>query len=128
MMKMVLLATAVILAGTAMAHAQQTQTSTEVTQSAQQSLGQSRTNAAQFESVLADLQSRNTSNSDVASYAQLRAEISRLEAAINTEQARIRNSLDSGSRVGPEMFNRVQRLMDRHAEKLAELEAFINRS
>jgi len=121
-MKLVLLTTAVFFAGAVAAFAQQSQ----IRQEAQQSLSQSRSNATQFEATLNDLQARNASNVDAAYYNQLRAEINRLEAAIETEQARIRASLDAGTRVGPEMFNRVQRLIEMHAERLAELQEFVS--
>jgi len=54
-------------------------------------------------------------------------EIDRLEAAIATEQTRIRSALDGGTRIGTELFARVRRLMDRHSERLSELEVFIAR-
>jgi len=123
-MKRVILAVGVFFVVGVVAHAQ-ILTSAEVRQNAQQRLGEARTNASQFEETQADLYARNASNVDAVAFNQLRAEIDRLEASINTEQARIRNALDSGTRVSPELFNRVQRLMDRHAARMAELEAFI---
>jgi len=123
-MKRVLLAVGVFFVVGVVAHAQLL-TSAEIRQNAQQYLGQARTNATQFGDVQADLYARNASNVDAVAFTQLRAEIDRLEASINTEQTRIRNALDSGTRVSPEMFNRVQRLMDRHAARLVELESFI---
>ncbi|MCL2600686.1 MAG: aminoglycoside 6-adenylyltransferase [Treponema sp.] len=123
-MKRVLLAVAIILVAGAAVYAQ---TSAEVRQNAQTQLNQGRTNSTQFEQSLADLAARNAGNSDSAAFNQLRSEIERLESSIATEQNRIRSALDNGSRVNPEMFNRVQRLMDRHSAKLAELEAFIAR-
>ncbi|MCL2192527.1 MAG: hypothetical protein FWB78_03920 [Treponema sp.] len=123
-MKRVLLAVGVFFVVGVVAHAQ-ILSSAEIRQNAQQQLNQSRTNSTQFEEILADLTARNMSNTDAVAFSQLRSEIERLEASITTEQARIRNALDSGTRVSPEMFNRVQRLMDRHAARLAELEAFI---
>jgi len=123
-MKRVLLAVGIIFVVGVMSHAQQL-TSAEIRQNAQAQLSQSQSNSAQFEQTLAELQTRNASNSDAAAFNQLRAEIERLEASISMEQGRIRNALDGGTRVSPELFNRVQRLMERHAARMAELEAFI---
>jgi len=123
-MKRVLLAVVVFFMVGFVAHAQ-ILTSAEVRQNAQQYLGQARTNATQFGDIQADLYARNASNVDAVTFNQLRAEIDRLEASITTEQTRIRNALDSGTRVSPELFSRVQRLMDRHAARLADLETFI---
>jgi len=123
-MKRVLLTVAVLLVTGAVVYAQ-TLSSAEVRQNAQTRLNEGRSNSTQFEQVLAELYTRNAGNVDSATFNQMRAEIERLEASINTEQARIRTALDNGSRVSPEMFNRVQRLMDRHSARLAELEAFI---
>jgi DNA anti-recombination protein RmuC len=103
----------------------QTQTAAEIRQAAQQQLTQSRANSTQYSSVLADLNARNSSNTYAVTFQLLRSEITRLEASIDSEQTRIRNSLDGGNRVSPEMFNRVQRLIDRHGARLADLEAFV---
>jgi hypothetical protein len=99
-------------------------TSSQTKEEATRLLNQSRTNASQFESTFADLNARNSSNNDAVTYNQLKADIERLESAINTEQGRIRASLDAGARVSPELFQRVQRLMNQHKQKMAELEAF----
>ena len=98
--------------------------SAEVKQNAQQTLTQGRTNSSQFESTLADLRARNTSNLDADTYNRLRNEIEQLEFQINVEQTRIRSRLDRGTKVNPAMFDRVQRLIDQHKAKLAELEKF----
>ena len=123
-MKRVFLAVSVFFVISVVAHAQ-VLTSAETRQNAQERLNQGRSSATQFEETLADLNARNAGNTDSATFNQLRSDIDRLEASINTEQTRIRNALDSGTRVSPELFNRVQRLMDRHAALLAQLEAFI---
>jgi hypothetical protein len=98
--------------------------SAETKQSAQQTLTQGRTNSTQFESTLADLKSRNTSNLDADTYNRLKNELDLLESQINVEQTRIRTRLDRGTKVNPAMFDRVQRLIDQHKAKLAELEKF----
>ena len=96
----------------------------ETMQSAQQTLSQGRTNSSQFESTLSDLLARNTSNSNADMYNRLKAEIEQLEFQINAEQTKIRARLDKGTKVNPAMFDRVQRLIDQHKAKLAELEKF----
>jgi Ni/Co efflux regulator RcnB len=99
-------------------------TSAQTKESAARLLEQSRTNASQFESTQADLSARNNGNNDTAVFNQLKADIERLESSITTEQGRIRASLDAGARVSPELFQRVQRLINQHKQKMAELEAF----
>ena len=96
----------------------------ETMQNAQQTLSQGRTNSSQFESTLNDLLTRNTSNSNADIYNKLKNEIEQLEFQINLEQTRIRARLDKGTKVNPAMFDRVQRLIDQHKAKLAELEKF----
>jgi uncharacterized protein involved in exopolysaccharide biosynthesis len=96
----------------------------ETMQSAQQTLSQGRTNSTQFETTLTDLKARNTSNFNADAYTRLKNEIDQLEFQINTEQTRIRTRLDKGTKVNPAMFDRVQRLIDQHKSKLAELESF----
>jgi peptidoglycan hydrolase CwlO-like protein len=96
----------------------------EVMSSAQQTLSQGKTNSSQFESTLADLKARNTSNLNADTYNRLKSEIEQLEFQINVEQTRIRSRLDRGTKVNPAMFDRVQRLIDQHKAKLDELERF----
>ena len=98
--------------------------SAQTKQNAQQTLSQGRSNSDQFESGLNDLKARNQSNMDLDNYNRLRNEIQTLEAQINAEQTRIGNTLDRGAKVSPALLERVQRLMDQHSAKLAELEAF----
>jgi len=96
----------------------------ETMSSAQQTLSQGKTNSAQFDSTLNDLKTRNTSNLNADTYNRLKNEIDQLEFQINVEQTRIRSRLDRGTKVNPAMFDRVQRLIDQHKSKLAELERF----
>ena len=132
-MKRILLAAIILFVAGITVHAQQTAsqggatrpTSSQIKQNAQQLTTQSKTNSSQFESTQADLNARNTSNSDAATFARLTREIERLETLISEEQTKIRTSLDNGSRLAPELFSRVQRLIDQHKAKIAELDAFI---
>ena len=125
-MKQFLLAIVVLLLIGTVAYAQQ-QTSSQITQDARQFLNQGQSNSSDFETMLADLNASNTSNRDALTFNRLRTEIERLEASINSEETRIKASLDNGVRVTPEMFNRVERLINQHKAKLEELEAFVNR-
>ena len=93
-------------------------------QNAQQTLSQGKTNSTQFETTLNDLKTRNTSNLNADTYNRLKNEIEQLEFQINVEQTRIRSRLDRGTKVNPAMFDRVQRLIDQHKDKLSELERF----
>jgi peptidoglycan hydrolase CwlO-like protein len=122
--------TIAILTVSAAVFAQQTgerPSSAQTKEDAGRFLDQTKTNASTFEETLADLNARNSGNNDTAVFNQLKADIEKLEASINTEQGRIRSSLDAGARVSPELFQRVQRLMNQHKQKMAELEAFTNR-
>jgi cytoskeletal protein RodZ len=99
-------------------------TSQQTKDSAKQFLEQSRTNASQFDSTQASLNTRNTGNDDERRFNQLRAEIERLEAQIIAEQNKISATLERGIKVSRETLDNVSRLLERHKEKLAELEAF----
>ena len=127
-MKRILLATMILLLVCGMVFAQQAggpPTSSQTKQTAQQLSTQAKTNASQFDTTLADLFARNTSNKDAETFNRLRNEITRLENSISAEQTRIRELLDNGRRLSPELLERVQRLMDQHKAKVAELDAFI---
>ena len=102
-------------------------TSAQTTQSAQQLLTEGRSNSSQYEATLAQLIADNTSNDDANSFTRLRMEINRLETSINSEQNRIAGILNGGNKVSPELLARVERLMNQHRTKLAELEAFVSR-
>jgi uncharacterized protein YPO0396 len=130
-MKRIFLAAVFFLFACLMVYAQQSggttpPSSAQTRQTAQQYLSQARTNSTQFESILADLTARNTSNRDLENFNRLSADIERLEASINIEQSRLNTNLANGRRVDTEMINRIQRLIDQHKAKLAELEAFIS--
>ena len=132
-MKRILLATLILLLAGMTVYAQQAAqggtnlpSSSQTKQNAQQYLTQAKTNGSQFTSALSDLNARNLSNKDLITFNQLKTEIDRLEALINTEQARIGGNLDSGHKVDAELLNRIQRLIDQHKAKMDELEAFIS--
>jgi hypothetical protein len=130
-MKRIILAAVILFFACIMVYAQQAQgttppSSSQTRQTAQQYLSQARTNSSQFESMLADLTARNAGNRDMETFNRIKAEIERLEASINIEESRMRTNLDNGRKVDPEMLNRIQRLIDQHKAKLAELEAFIS--
>ena len=123
-MKRILWAFAVFFVVTAVVHAQQ-RTSAEIRQDAQTLSGQGRTSHTQFEATQANLNARNTSNTDAATLFRLRSEIERLERIINREQTTIGNTLDSGHLVSAEVLGRTQRFIEQHTVALAELDAFI---
>ena len=128
-MKRILLATLILLVMGITVYAQQggssLPSSSETKQNAQQYLSQAKTNSSQFESTLADLNARNVGNKDLDAFTRLRTEIDRLESMIKTEQARVEANLGSGNKLDNELFNRIQRLIDQHKSKIAELEVFI---
>jgi cob(I)alamin adenosyltransferase len=99
-------------------------TSDQTRDNAKQFLDQGKTNASQFDSMQSSLNARNTSNDDARNFNQIRTEIERLEAQIVSEQNRISATLEKGLKVTRETLDNVQRLIDRHKDKLAELEKF----
>ena len=133
-MKRFFLTVAILLVASITAFAQQPDTqrassrptSAQTRESASQMLGESRTSSSQFDSVQADLITRNTSNSDAFAFIRLRNEIQRLESAIMEEQNRIAASLDRGIRVNQDRLDRVQQLIDQHKAKMTEMETFIS--
>ena len=130
MKRFLLVIVVLLLAGTmvfAQAGGASPPTSAQTTQSAQQLLTEGRSNSSQFEATLAQLMADNTSNDDANSFSRLRIEISRLESSINSEQNRIAGILNGGNKVSPELLARVERLMNQHKAKLAELETFVSR-
>jgi len=118
----------VILLATSMAvfaQAKSTRPTSEQTRdNAKQFLDQGKTNATQFDSMQANLNARNTANDDTRNFNQLKTEIERLEASIVAEQNKISATLEKGLKVSRETLDNVQRLLDKHKDKLAELEKF----
>jgi uncharacterized small protein (DUF1192 family) len=99
-------------------------TSQQTKTNAKQYLDQAKTSATNYDTVQSDLNARNVSNDDERHFNQLRAEIERLEAQIVAEQNKISATLERGIKVSRETLDNVARLLDKHKEKLAELEAF----
>ena len=129
-MKRILLTIVILLVAGSFVYSQQAgsslPTSAQTKQNAQQYLGQAKTNASQFESSLSELNARNVSNKDLATFNRLRSEIDKLEEQIKKEETQMGTTLDRGSKVSAEALNRIQRLVDQHKEKTAELESFIS--
>ena len=125
-MKRIFLVICILLTACIAVFAQQAErtTSAQVKENASQFLSQTKSNSEEFDTTLADLYARNTSNSDTANFNQLKKDIERLEATINSETGKISTSLDAGAKVNPELFQRVERLMNQHKSKMRELEAF----
>ena len=122
----------VILLATSMAVFAQTRstrpTSEQTRDNAKQFLEQGKTNATQFDTMQSNLNSRNIGNDDARNFNLLRTEIERLEASIVAEQNKISATLEKGLKVTRETLDNVQRLIDKHKEKLAELEKFSSSS
>jgi len=102
--------------------------SAQTKQSAQQTVSQAKSNSSQFEASQATLNASNISNRDAATYNRIKGEIDRLETLIKTDQAKMKAALDNNSEVSHELFQRIDRLIDEHKKKIAELEAFIGSS
>jgi len=85
---------------------------------------QSRSKASQLAEIQADLNARNVSNEDERRFKLLKTEIEKLEASIRLEHYNIANTQDKGVKVSRETLDNVQRMIDKHKEKLSELEVF----
>jgi len=99
-------------------------TSEQTRENIKQYLEQSKANASQLDAIQADLNARNTGNEDERRFNQLKTEIERLELSIIMEQNKIAATLERGTKVNRETFDKVQRMIDSHKKKLAELEVF----
>jgi len=93
-----------------------------------QYLEHGKSKAAQFDSTQADLKARNTGNDDERRFKKLRTEIEGLEASIRLEQYKISNALEKGLTVNREMLDNVDRMLDKHKEKLTEMEFYTSSS
>jgi len=91
-----------------------------------QYLEHGKSKASQLDERQADLKARNVGNADEQRFKQLKTEIDKLEDSIRLEQFNITITLDKGVRVSRETLDNVQRMIDKHKEKLAELENFTN--
>jgi uncharacterized coiled-coil protein SlyX len=127
-MVVILLTTGIAVFAQQSTRASNRPTSDQTRASARTFLDQSKSNASQFDSTQSSLNTRNISNDDARNFNQLRAEIQRLESQIASEQSRISATLDKGIKVSRDTLDNVQRLMDRHKEKVAELESFTSAS
>jgi len=102
-----------------------TLTGSQIKQEAQQYLQQVRTTSSQFDTTMVDQTTRDIDNKNNSTLNRLRTEIEKLAASINAEQKRIDYELGRGLRVSQSTIKRVQQLIDKYKEKMAELEAFI---
>jgi hypothetical protein len=101
-------------------------TSAQTRDSASQLLNQAKSNSSQFDTNQSDLNTRNAANADSNTFDNLRKEIQSLERQITEEQNRSANNLNQGAKLNQESLDRIQRLVDQHKAKIAELEAFIS--
>jgi len=102
-------------------------TSDQTRENARQYLEQSKSKASQLASTQSDLNARNTGNDDERYFNQLKVEIERLETSITAEQNKISTTLEKGIKVSRETLDNVQRMIEKHKEKVAELERFSSR-
>ena len=100
-------------------------TGSQIRQEAQQYLQQVRTTSSQFDTTLADQTTRDIDNKNMNTLNRLRTEIDRLAASINTAQNSIDADLNRGLRANQSTVKRVQQLIEKYKEKMAELEAFV---
>ncbi|MCL2319843.1 MAG: hypothetical protein FWC45_07140 [Treponema sp.] len=123
-MKRILMAFVILVAAGTIAYAQQAATPTK--QDMQQYLNQAKQNASQFDKMLADLKSRNNLGGDLNTYLRLKSEIDGLETRIKSEQASITARHNNGDRVGAEVMNSLERMVNQHKAKVAELEKLLS--
>ena len=88
---------------------------------------QANENASEYESMLDDLKSRNSTSGDIAAFNRLKAEIDRLESRINTESGNITATHDKGNRVNSEIINSLERLISQHKARVEELEKLLSK-
>jgi len=100
-------------------------TGSQIRQEAQQYLQQVRTNSSQFDTTQADQNTRDIDNKNMNTLNRLRTEIERLADSINAAQNSIDADLNRGQRANQSTVKRVQLLIDKYKEKMAELEAFV---
>ena len=103
-------------------------TSEQTKSNAKQYADQANSNASQFASTQTDLNARNVSNDDARYFNQLKGEIERLEAQIVAEQNKISATQEKGIKVSQETLDNVQKLIDKHNEKVTELQTFASSS
>jgi small-conductance mechanosensitive channel len=132
-MKRILLVTFMLLLAGMMVYAQQAgassqPTSAQTKSSAQQAVTEAKTNSSQFESTLADIKTKITSNSDAATYKRLKNNIDQLEAKIKNAQAQVQAEIDQGRGVSAKLVDQIQQLIDQHKVAIAEMEAFLAKS
>jgi len=93
-----------------------------------QYLEHGKSKASQFDSTQADLKARNTGNEDERRFKKLQSEIEGLETSIRLEQYKISSALEKGITVSRETLDNVERMLDKHKEKLAELDYYTSGS
>ena len=98
--------------------------SADTKQTATEYLNEAKTNSSQFSDEQANINTRNASNKDAYTFNRLKAEIDKLQSAINEEQQKKNASLDRGLKIEQESLDKIQQLIDQLNEKLTELEAF----
>jgi len=132
-MKRTILLTIMLLFAGILVFAQQTgassqPTSAQTKQNAQQAVTEATANSSQFESTLADIKTKITSNSDAATYKRLKNNIDLLEAKIKNAQAQVQAEIDQGRTVSAKLVDDIQKLIEQHKAAIAEMQAFLAKS
>ena len=116
---------AVLLAAGAIAYAQSAGNPTK--QDMQNYLNKAKDNTSQYDSKLQDLKSKNNSGGDIHTFIRLKDEIDRLESRIQTEINNITATHDRGNTVSSQIMDNLERMIDQHKQKVAELDALVAR-
>ena len=127
-MKRISLTVVLILAVSIAVFAQQANipTSAQTKENATQFLNQARSNSQDFDSMLADLKTRNVSNADLYTFNRLKSEIEALETQIKAEEKQIANSLNKKLKLNDASFGKIENLIAQHKAKQDELQSFIS--
>ena len=127
-MKRISLTVVLVLAVSIAVFAQESNipTSAQTKDSATQYLNQAKSNAQDFDSILADLKARNVSNADLYTFNRLKSEIEALETQIKAEEKQIANSLNKKLKLNDSSFAKIENLIAQHKAKQDELQSFIS--
>ena len=127
-MKRISLAVVLILAVSIAVFAQESNipTSAQTKENATQYLNQAKSDADNFDSILAGLRARNVSNADLWAYNKLKDDIEALKAQIKAEERRLDASLNTKKKLNDSAFEKLDNLIAQHKAKQDELQQFIS--
>ena len=124
-MKRILIAVVILLVAGTIVCAQQAGTTTK--EDKQKYLDQAKKNSSEFESTLEELIANNSRSGDEYKYNQLKSEIDQLDSKIRSESASIKARHDSGNRVSTGIMDGLEKNVNQHKDKVAELGALVNK-